>query len=269
MNAIDIYDLDVFNSGGEDVPALGVMQVNNIKLDLRGRDYFEIGKPDGSGKFFIVNQPFKLPAGAAGRGTRTHGAPVLCDPETAPDIHDEIGPIDGEWYATAEGKGLAVVAQGGGQAASEPGFPVSPASKWCRVAFPNGGGGGSALKHALITETIPAGTSDGAAVEATPGVGGQVWLLKWNDDGDKLVKNDDEAIEGVNASRTEIRATSSEPIHALGFVETVDDAKRFVVCNVVDPRGFTNYGKATKQALFHDADSEHFQLGGEDCPDEG
>jgi len=151
------------------------------------------------------------------------------------------------------------------------GIPMIPCQsglgeKWAIVLL--GGSASTSLEWAMVVGDIPAFSAvDGTAITATPGksVSQSVNIMAWN--GANLEADQDATtLLGINASGTTIRSSTAEPVLVLGFRDTVDGDKSFVIVNVMDFRGMPNYDKAAMQIPFHDVANGDFLLDAEACP---
>lgn len=151
------------------------------------------------------------------------------------------------------------------------GYPViwkesgTGAGKWAVVSLCKSSS--ATLIIGLVTSTIAVASMDGTAKTITKGItSGAVTKMKWSSG--NLVA-DGSAIHGINLSKTQLRASTGEPLAVVGYITKeagVDEA--FVVTGLYDHRMLPGLDSANHQAAYHAAGAVTFQLGFEDCPTE-
>ena len=133
---LELCDKPAFNGGSETAPPFAVLQVTNWTADRDGNDLFTFKKPDGKGKFYLVNGPFPIPAGKPGDATTHDGAYALYEgslPSQSAESLAEWGPKSGSWAISKDGKGFVIVGDPGGSPGSQPGFPAGASTQRVRV----------------------------------------------------------------------------------------------------------------------------------------
>jgi hypothetical protein len=132
---LELCDKAAYNGGSEAAPPFAVLQVTNWTEDFNGNDLFTFKKPDGKGKFYLINGPFAIPAGGSGPATNHDGAWVLYEgdlPSSSAEL-PEWGPKSGSWAIKTDGKGFAIVGNVKGSPASLPGLPPTASTARVRV----------------------------------------------------------------------------------------------------------------------------------------
>jgi hypothetical protein len=144
----------------------------------------------------------------------------------------------------------------------------------------HGGGGRVRLIVGVFIETIPAatlsvtGSLPSLTITHVHGYAANaVILLRRKSDGSgweaDLDANDNpKVVGGVNHALSRLRASQSNPVALLGYVESLtvssEDVQAFVPANW-DNRSLFGFDKATHQSPYHADDSDEFILGAEDC----
>lgn len=94
------------NTHGETVPAYGVVRVTTFDP---ATNQFDITKPDGEEGLYYVNGPVPVATTKYG-GSPMWNLPrrVKVDVDTLA-VGDEVGPVNGQWYMSAEGTGFRIL----------------------------------------------------------------------------------------------------------------------------------------------------------------
>ena len=120
------------------------------------------------------------------------------------------------------------------------------------------------FKFVLFSTVGAASISTSGTITATPGAAATaIAVMKWN--GATLEHDGETAIQGINSSFAELRASPTEPLLVQGYKQDVDGTDSFIVVNVMDFRGLPNYDKTKMQIPYHDENAETFALDAEDC----
>jgi hypothetical protein len=99
-------DVRWINNSGESVPAHGVIQ---LRTDYAA-SLNQASKPNGSAGLFYVNGGAPVAAGLYGE-SKVWGQARLVLIDGSPTVGDEVGPVSGQWYMSAEGSGYRVMHQ--------------------------------------------------------------------------------------------------------------------------------------------------------------
>lgn len=94
------------NVAGEPIPAYGVVQFRSNYAS----NFSQAAKPDGAAGLFYVNGGTPIADGLYGE-SRVWSRPQLVLIDGAPTVGDEVGPVDGEWFMSADGTGYRVIHQ--------------------------------------------------------------------------------------------------------------------------------------------------------------
>jgi hypothetical protein len=133
---LDLCDKPAFNEASETAPPFAVLQVTNWTEDRDGNDLFTFKKPDGKGKFYLVNGPFPIGSQKCGDATRHDGAFALLESELPTNAAEliEWGPKKDSWALSPTGKGFVLYGAVTGSPASQPGFPPTASTLRTRVS---------------------------------------------------------------------------------------------------------------------------------------
>ena len=143
------------NDSAETVPPFGVLRLTGRATSGSGNNqvsFLTADKPDADTEadplsgLVAINGPLSVAAGGYGQCTQDWPAQVRQDGTTS-TTGDEIGPVDGEWYFDATGKGFSRISSG-----------ITLASGVVAVwASPKGGDG---VRLAKLTATASAAGTD-------------------------------------------------------------------------------------------------------------
>lgn len=176
------------NDSAETVPPFGVLRLTGRATSGSGNNqvsFLTADKPDSDTEadplsgLVAINGPLSVAAGGYGQCTQDWPAQVRQNGTTS-TTGDEIGPVDGEWYFDATGKGFSRISSG-----------ITLASGVVAVwASPKGGDG---VRLAKLTATASAASTDQvvsvaaqlydwspASSPATIGINGLSAITAWN-----------------------------------------------------------------------------------------
>lgn len=136
---------------GMAVPPYGVIRISTFADGI-----FTTVKPDGEDGLYYVNGPVETPSVGYGSSLLwVRAQPVLFDPAGGVEIGDACGPVDNEWYMSADGTGWRV-------------FVKPNADDIAFVVKDGGGGGGGHVMHYRVDDC----DADNYYVTATYWTGG-------------------------------------------------------------------------------------------------
>lgn len=131
------FDQGIYNAGSIDIPGGAVVQVVTPGLiTLDEREWIQVGRPDGNGKSYLINDHRTIAPGKTGAAailTRSPWVHVLRDPTKTPATNDEWGPVKDQFYIGPGGSGFFVLGDDMGDAPSAPGSGALPGTKRVRV----------------------------------------------------------------------------------------------------------------------------------------
>lgn len=291
------YEIPIFNAGSETIPAHAVVEVAGGMREWEGRDYIKVQKPSEDGQRYFLNGPFPIKAGKGGRATRDDGAYALCGDDVPAD-NETWGAVKDKWQIGSEGSGILVIGDPKGTSASEPGMPATASTKRVRVCFLSAGStktveASVALIYASVGKAVVQSFNDGSS--ATPGIlaadktlrkGAR--MMTWNQTRTAYQPDTEIVVDGqpeeeiwadvVNLTTSRYRASEEDPILQFGYLETTTttdtnpntgeetttNIRRFILPGT-DRRSAYGWVKDQQQMIYHEADDDEFQAGGEDC----
>lgn len=130
---------------GVTVPAYGV-----VKLSSHSSGLFTISKPDGESGLYYVNDGVPVsPSSYKSSLAWVRSQPVLFETGASVSVGDSCGPVDDQWYMSADGSGWKVFVPPDG---NDIAFVVKEGS---------GGSGSGAFVEGIVADTVcAAGTLD-------------------------------------------------------------------------------------------------------------